>query len=47
MMLKNLHASAKQKLVVAAAANNDEDKNYPKNPVTAVLATAIEKAAHR
>lgn len=34
-------------LVVAAAADNDEDKDDPENPATVVFATAIEKAAHR
>ena len=35
-----------KRLVVAAAANDDEDKDYPENPVTAVLAAAIKEAAH-
>ena len=34
-------------LVVAAAEDNDEDKDDPENPATVVFATAIEKAAHR
>ncbi len=32
-------------LVVAAAADNDEDKDDPENPATVVFATAIEKSS--
>ena len=37
---------AQEVLVVAAAADNDEDKDDPENPATVVFATAIEKAYH-
>ena len=36
-----------QRLVVAAAADHDEDKDDPENPVAVVFTAAIEKAAHR
>ena len=35
------------RLVVAAAADHDEDKDDPDDPVAVVFTAAIEKAAHR
>lgn len=39
--------SLAKRLVVAAAADYDEDEDDPENPATIVFATSVEKAAHR